>query len=161
MNRIQKWLQGIQGPCGSFRNFNIKIKYMLKPPIPRVPCPESNRIYAQGLRCDKFLDFALVHLFSRSERQMSLSALNGTDIDSASFDDRFSSWTCVHACLTCLRVRKEHSVGKTLLSVKRAVLKGFWLCSFKCEALFDSCPNKNMNIQQWEHSLASPGLFIL
>ena len=30
------------------------------------------------------------------------------------FEDRFSPWTCVHSCLTCVRVRKECSVGKTL-----------------------------------------------
>ena len=43
-----------------------------------------------------------------------LSAPNGTDIDFAKFEDRFSSWTCVHSYLTCVRVRKECSVGKTL-----------------------------------------------
>ena len=32
----------------------------------------------------------------------------------ASFEDRFSSWTFVHLCLTCVRVRKGCSVGKTL-----------------------------------------------
>ena len=43
-----------------------------------------------------------------------LSAPNSTDIDFARFEDRFSPWTCVHSCLTCVRVRKERSVGKTL-----------------------------------------------
>ena len=71
---------------------------------------------AQGLQCNKIRDFALVRLFS--EWQMSgLSAPNGTDIDFASFEVRFSSWTCVHSCLTCVRVRKECLVGKTLTSL--------------------------------------------
>ena len=46
-----------------------------------------------------------------SERK-GLSALNGTDL--ANFEDRFWSWTCVHLSLTCVRVRKKYSVGKTL-----------------------------------------------
>ena len=46
-----------------------------------------------------------------SERK-GLSALNGTDL--ANFEDQFWSWTCVHLSLTCVRVRKECSVGKTL-----------------------------------------------
>ena len=39
---IQKWLQSIQGPCGSFRKFSIKINFTLKPSIPRSPCLDSN-----------------------------------------------------------------------------------------------------------------------
>ena len=71
-------------------------------------------MHAQGFRCGKVRDFALVYLFS--EWQMSgLSAPNGTDIDFAKFEDRFSSWICVHSYLTCVRVRKECSVAKTLL----------------------------------------------
>ena len=61
----QKWLQGIQGPCGSFRKFSIKINFTLKPP--RSPCLDSDRAYrmhAQGLRRDKIRDLALVYLFS-------------------------------------------------------------------------------------------------
>ena len=59
----------------------------------------------------KSVDFALVYLFS--EWQMSgLSAPNITDLDFASFEDRFSSWSSVHLCLTCVRVRKECSVEK-------------------------------------------------
>ena len=42
-----------------------------------------------------------------------LSAPNGTDINFASFEDHFPSWTCVHSCLPCLHVRTECSVGKT------------------------------------------------
>ena len=118
---IQKWLQGIQGPCGSFRKFSIKINFTLKPPIPRSPCLDSDPMHAQGLRRDKIRDFALVYLFF--EWQMSgVSAPNSTDIDFASFEDPFSSWTCVHSCLTCVRVRKECSVGKTLCAYK------YWLC---------------------------------
>ena len=62
--------------------------------------------------CDDRNDhkFALVSIFS--ERQ-GFSALNGTDL--ANFEDRFWSWTCVHLSLTCVRVRKECSVGKTLI----------------------------------------------
>ena len=41
-----------------------------------------------------------------------MSVLNGTDL--ANFEDRFWSWTCVHLSITCVRVRKECSVGKTL-----------------------------------------------
>ena len=44
-----------------------------------------------------------------------LSAPNGTDV--ASFEDRFLPWTCVHWCLTCVRVRKECSVGKIIDTV--------------------------------------------
>ena len=45
-----------------------------------------------------------------------LSAPNITDLKFASFEDHFSSWTCVHSCLTCVRVRKKCSVGKTLIT---------------------------------------------
>ena len=45
---IQKWLQGIQGPCGSFRKFSIKINFTLKPP--RSPCLDSDRMHA----CTRF-----------------------------------------------------------------------------------------------------------
>ena len=63
--------------------------------------------------CDERNDrkFALVPIFFWKERL----ALNGTDL--AKFEDRFWSWTCVHLSLTCVRVRKECSVGKTLLHV--------------------------------------------
>ena len=44
-----------------------------------------------------------------------LSAPNGTDVDFANFEVPFSSWTCVHSCLTCVRLPKECSVGKTLV----------------------------------------------
>ena len=64
--RIQKWLQGIQGPWGSFRKFSIKINFTLKPPIPRSPYLSIAIacMHAQGLRRDKIRDFALVHILS-------------------------------------------------------------------------------------------------
>ena len=56
---------------------------------------------------------ALLYRFF-SERK-GLSALNRTDF--ANFEDRFWSWTCVHLSLTCVRVRKKCSVGKTLVEL--------------------------------------------
>ena len=53
----------------------------------------------------------LYRFFSESK---GLSALKGTDL--ANFEDRFWSWTCVHLSLTCVRVRKECSVGKNTAS---------------------------------------------
>ena len=61
--------------------------------------------------CDERSDriWLLYRFFSEKK---GLSALNGTDL--ANFEARFWSWTCVHLSLTCVRVRKECSVGKTL-----------------------------------------------
>ena len=65
--------------------------------------------------CDetKNRDFRLISLLWMTNERL-LSAPNGTDF--ASFEDRFSPWTCIHPCLTCVRVRKEHLVGKSLLT---------------------------------------------
>ena len=113
---IQKCLQGIHCPRGSFKNFSITTNYMLKSPIPSSPCLKSDCMHAQGLQHNEIRDFALVYLVSEWQTS-GFSAPNGTDIDFASFKDRSSSWTCVHSCLTCIRVHKECSVGKTLVWV--------------------------------------------
>ena len=64
-----------------------------------------------------------------------LSAPNGTDC--TSFEDRYSSWTCVHSCLTCVHVRKECSVGKTLVTQIHSKIAIWshtdfllWFCAF-------------------------------
>ena len=61
---IQKWLQSIQGPCGSFRKFSIQVKsnFTLKPP--RSPCLDSDGMHGQGLRRDNIRDFAFVSRIS-------------------------------------------------------------------------------------------------
>ena len=64
-----------------------------------------------------------------TNERLGLSAPNGNDIDFARFEDRFSSWTCVHSCLTCVRVCTECSVGKTL------VVEGFRVRSFSSRVL--------------------------
>ena len=68
-NRSEKWLQGIQGPCGSFNLENL-VKKWLQAPIPRNPWLDSDRMHAQGLRQDKIHDDrAREHLIMTAARE--------------------------------------------------------------------------------------------
>ena len=97
---------------GSFRKFSIKINFTLKSPIPRSPCLDSDHIHActtLATRQSPWLRSRISLLWMTNERFV-CSEQHWYWF--AKFEDCFSSWTCVHSCLTCVRVRKKCSVGK-------------------------------------------------
>ena len=106
----QKWLQGIKVQVVPLENL---AKKLIKPP--RSPCLDSDRMHACtrfATRQNPWLRSRISLLWMTNERLVCSERHCGY----ANFEDRFSSRTCVHSCRTCLRLRKECSVEKTLSS---------------------------------------------